>query len=235
MAVLGDRDQRDPAELQGEPDSAAIRIRQTLQQGGVVVLDNTRGRVVRGTDTFFVAGVDPYVARRPEWRQAEIFGAIPRGGSTPLLLSHVPGAVLAAPDSAFPLVVAGNTFCGRVEVPGAARLAWVNTTLFPGSLVPGTSRLYRVNGNGLFVTCGVGYSFVPVRLGAPPEVALITFRRAADATQRPDTASAALDSLLRVYGQRPDSARPDSARPDSARAGAPRADTAAPRDTTRGD
>ncbi|HEX2190293.1 MAG TPA: metallophosphoesterase [Longimicrobiaceae bacterium] len=213
LAVLGDRDQRDPGELQGRPDSAAIRIRQLLQESGVVVLENERGRVVRGGDTAYIAGIDPYVPRRPEWRQAEIFGAIPRGGSTPVLLSHTPAGVLAAPDSAYPLVLAGNTFCGRVEVPGAARLSWVNTQQLPGALLPGADRLYRVDGNGLFITCGVGYTFVPVRLGAPPEVALVTLRRPAGAAddeparRGPD---AAIDSLLRVYGQSGDSARIDT-------------------------
>ena len=232
MAVMGDRDQRDPGESQGEPDSAAIRIRQVLEQGGVIVLDNERGRLVRGGDTAYVAGIDPYVPRRPEWRQAEIFGAIPRSGSTPLLLSHSPGGVLAAPDSAYPLVVAGNTFCGRVEVPGTTRLSWINTVQLPGSRVAGTERLYRVDGNGLFITCGVGYGFVPVRLGAPPEVALITLRRpvSAEPAASPDSSNAALDSLLRVYESRADS----GARRDSTAAAAPTPRDTAARDTTRG-
>jgi len=230
MAVLGDRDERDPSESQGEPDSTGIRIRQVLQQSGVIVLDNERGRMVRGGDTAYVAGIDPYVARRPEWRQAEIFAAIPRAGSTPLLLSHSPGGVLAAPDSAYPLVLAGNTFCGRVEVPGSTRLSWVNTTLLPAARVPGTERLYRVDGNGLFITCGTGYGFVPVRLGAPPEVALVTLRRpvAAEAQASPDSSNAALDSLLQVYQARADSGM----RRDSAATATP-GDTAA-RDTTAG-
>lgn len=230
MAVMGDRDQRDPGESQGEPDSAAIRIRQVLQQSGVIVLDNERGRLVRGGDTAYVAGIDPYVPRRPEWRQAEIFGAIPRSGSTPLLLSHSPAGVLAAPDSAYALVVAGNTFCGRVEVPGTPRLSWVNTTQLPGNRIAGTERLYRVDGNGLFITCGVGYGFVPVRLGAPPEIALITLRRpvSAEPAASPDSSNAALDSLLQVYEARADS----GARRDSTASATP-GDTAA-RDTTRG-
>jgi hypothetical protein len=194
------------------------------------VLDNERGRMVLNGDTAYVAGIDPYVPRRPEWRQAEIFAAIPRTGSTPLLLSHSPGGVIAAPDSTYPLVLAGNTFCGRVEVPGSARLSWVNTTLLPTSRVRGTERLYRVGGNGLFITCGTGYGFVPVRLGSPPEVALVTLRRpvTAEPTVSPDSSNAALDSLLQVYQARADSGM----RRDSAATATPR-DTAA-RDTTAG-
>jgi predicted MPP superfamily phosphohydrolase len=218
MAVLGDRDKRDPGENPGaEPDSAAIRLRQTLQQSGVVVLENERGRVVRGADTLFIAGLDPFTPRRPEWRQAEIFAAIPRSGSTPVLLSHLPAGVLAAPDSTYPLVLAGNTFCGRIEVPGTPRLSWVNSQQLPGALLPGTDRLYRVDGNGLFITCGVGYSFVPVRLGAPPEVALVTLRRPASAAPETDAAdnTATMDSLLQVYGQQADTTARDTAAADT--------------------
>lgn len=222
MAVLGDRDKRDPEELQGgEADSTALRIVQTLQQNGVVVLNNERGRMVRGGDTAYVAGLDPYVARKPEWRQAEIFASIPRAGATPLVLSHMPAAVYAAPDSTYPLMLAGHTFCGRVEVPGTPRLSWVNTELFPSPAVriPGADRLYRVGGNGLFVTCGVGYSFVPVRLGAPPEVALITLRRVGGPKAAEKTPPAAnMDSLLQQYQRRPagaDTTGRDTARRDT--------------------
>jgi predicted MPP superfamily phosphohydrolase len=202
LAVLGDRDKREEGELQGAPDSAAIRLVQTLQRSGVVVLQNERGRVVRGGDTAYIAGLDPYVARKPAWRQAEIFASIPRAGSTPVLLSHMPAAVYAAPDSTYPLVLSGHTFCGRVEVPGTPRLSWVNTELFPSPTVriPGAERLYRVDGNGLFVTCGVGYGFVPVRLGAPPEVALITLRKVGTDTEKADTTRRpSVDSLLQQY------------------------------------
>ncbi|HEV2147149.1 MAG TPA: metallophosphoesterase [Longimicrobiaceae bacterium] len=211
MAVLGDRDKRDPGDgPSSEPDSAAIRLRQVLHDNGIVVLENERGRVVRGSDTIYIAGIDPFVPRRPAWRQAEIFSAIPRAGSTPILLSHLPAGVLAAPDSAYPLVLAGNTFCGRVEVPGSPRLSWVNSEQLPGGRIPGEDRLYRVDGNGLFITCGVGYSFVPVRLGAPPEVALVTLRRPASeaAEEAPAAARPSIDSLLQVYGQQTDSAAP---------------------------
>lgn len=211
LAVLGDRDRRDESELDaGEADSTAIRIVQTLNRHGIVVLQNERGRVVRGGDTAYVAGIEPHLPRKPQWRQAEVFASIPRAGATPLLLSHMPAGVYAAPDSAYPLVLSGHTFCGRVEVPGTPRLSWANRELFPNPAmrIAGTDRLYRVDGNGLFVTCGVGYSFVPVRLGAPPEVALVTLRSPAaaeaapeDTVRRPD-----VDSLLQQYERQRDTA-----------------------------
>jgi predicted MPP superfamily phosphohydrolase len=29
-------------------------------------------------------------------------------------------------------------------------------------------RIFRVKGSTLFITCGVGYGFIPVRFGSPP-------------------------------------------------------------------
>lgn len=217
MAVLGDHDELDASENEGKPDSAAFRTVQVLKQNGILVLQNERGKVGRGKDTIYVAGIDPYVARRPDWRQEEIFKGIPRIGITALLLSHMPQGALAAPDSAYPLVLAGHTFCGRVEVPGTPRLSWYNTEIYPSSRVGGADRLYRVRGNGLFISCGIGYSFVPVRLGAPPEVVLITLRAAQAAPTGADSARTPnLDSLIQKYERRDTTAGRDTAKKDTA-------------------
>ncbi|MBV9773069.1 MAG: hypothetical protein JO040_03930, partial [Gemmatimonadetes bacterium] len=161
-------------------------------------------------------GIDPYVARRPEWRQEEIFKGIPRSGITALLLSHMPQGALAAPDSAYPLVLSGHAFCGRIEVPGTPRLSWYNTEIYPSSRVPGTDRLYRVRGNGLFISCGIGHTYVPVRLGAQPEVVLVTLRAAAAASTAADSAKTPnLDSLIQKYERRDTTAGKDTARKDT--------------------
>ena len=66
----------------------------------------------------------------------------------------------------------------------------------------------------MFVTCGTGYGFVPVRFGAPPEVALVTLHpvlppNATAAAARADSAS--LDTLLQRYQRSDTSVAPDSA------------------------
>jgi hypothetical protein len=105
-----------------------------------------------------------------------------------------------------------------VEVPGTPRLAWFNTQVLTGTPDPGKTRIWRIRGATVFATCGLGYSFVPVRFGAPPEVALITLRAvgralAADSAQGP--AQPNVDSLIRVFQAR-DTTRRDSTRGDSA-------------------
>jgi predicted MPP superfamily phosphohydrolase len=211
FAVLGNED---VAEDRDAPDSTAVRTRQALQRAGVVLLENRRAPLIRNGDTAYVGGIDPYTARRPEWQRAEIFGAVPGAPATTILLSHMPVAALSLPTGKYPAVLAGHTFCGQVEVPGTPRLAWLNTEVLPGTPNPAVTRIYRVRGSTLFVTCGVGFGYVPVRFGAPPEVAMITLRgagttAAADSTRGPGAVN--VDSLIQQFT--PDSApsAPDSA------------------------
>lgn len=199
LAVLGDRDM---AEQPRGPDSAQIRIREALARNGVEVLVNARARVSRGGDTAFVAGIEPFTARRPDWRRAETWNGIPAGPSTVLVLSHMPVAAATIPTGRYPAMIAGHTFCGEVTVPGTPRLSWLNTEVFPGTPEPARTRIHRIRGATLFVTCGVGFGYVPVRYGAPPEVALITLRAAGPVGA--DTAAAApagmdTDSLIRAF------------------------------------
>lgn len=209
FAVLGNEDQLDDSDGM-QIDSLQLRVTEVLRANGIVVLRNERARFVRGDDTAFVAGLEPYFSRRPPWRQSQILSAIPTSGTTPLLLSHMPAAIAATQQMVpgrYPAVVAGHSLCGPVEAPGTPRLVWLNTEVLPGAEAPATDRLRRIGNASLFVTCGVGHSYLPARFGGVPEVALITLRRPggtepADTVRGPDP-----DSLANIYMQRQDSVR----------------------------
>lgn len=204
VAVLGRRDAR--------TDSLEARVEDVLQRGGVRVLENARTGFVRGGDTLQIAGIDGELLSESAADQKWIATTL-QGGTTPLLLVASPTVIGNIPDDYFPLVVAGNTFCGQVDVPGSPRLSWwtgEGLQLEPYR-VGESDRLFRVSGNGLVLTCGIGHSYVPVRFGSPPEILMITLRRAgAPVAAAPDTAAqagaSAADSLLLDYEQRQDSA-----------------------------
>ena len=128
----------------------------------------------------------------------------------------MPVTAVTLPTDRYPIMLAGHTFCGQVEVPGTPRLAWFNTTVLPGTADPAKTRIWRIRGATVFATCGLGYSYVPVRFGAPPEVALITLRAVGQAVAT-DSAKAVqeanVDSLIQSFQQR------DTAKTDSAAAG----------------
>jgi len=194
LAVLGDRDIR--------TDSLGEAITRTLGRQGIRVLKNGSVPFVHGNDTAYVAGVDPDLVGEPVGDQEWILSQL-GGGRRALLLTHNPLMTARAPDNRFPGALAGGVFCGRVEVPGTPRVSWVNENSLPGSVVPGVPRIYRFDKTVMYVTCGVGYSFVPVRFGAPPEIALVTLHVAGQ--REPQVSEAALDSmnidsLLTRYG-----------------------------------
>jgi len=203
MAVLGTSDETE--EPQGNPDSARIKTVEALLRSGVSVLRNSRAAFGRGGDTAYIGGVEPYLARRADWRKADAFYGAGEGPSTMVMLSHMPVTAVTVPTGRYPVILSGHTFCGNVEVPMTPRLAWFNTQVLPGTANPARTRIWRVRGSTLFATCGLGYSFVPVRFGYPPEIALITLRAVGPAPSKVDSAKAQqpnVDSLIQVFQQR---------------------------------
>ena len=100
----------------------------------------------------------------------------PGEGDVRIVLAHRPDAVfLLEPRSRVDLVVAGHTHGGQVQLPfvGPPTIA---------SRVPrevGAGGLHELDGRSLYVSRGVGVErgqAPKIRLGAPPEVAVITLR-----------------------------------------------------------
>jgi predicted MPP superfamily phosphohydrolase len=211
MAVLGHTDEVDDPEATS--DSIRDQTMQAFARAGIQVLRNSRGSFVRGRDTGYIAGLAPFVARKGEQTQAAIYAGIPGGPHTAVVLSHMSAVAARIPEDKWPVILSGHAFCGPVEVPGTPRLSWINTEVLPIANGSPTQRSYRINGHALFITCGVGYSFLPARFSTPPEVALITLK-SVPSTPRPDSVKAAaaanLDSLADAM-QRRTAARNDSA------------------------
>jgi uncharacterized protein len=104
-----------------------------------------------------------------------------------VLLSHNPNSFHRAAELGIELSLAGHTHGGQVKVE------IVDHSVSPARLIsPFVAGLYRLpmaNGNGssagsaankaaLYVNRGLGTFGFPVRLGVPPEITLLTLRRA---------------------------------------------------------
>jgi len=198
VAVLGDRDIR--------TDSLEARVVEILEANDVQVLRNSSAAVAIRGDTAFVAGIDPDMVRMNFADQQWILATLGETGRTPLLLTHLPALATRAPEGRFPLILSGGTFCGQIEIPGTPRLSWVQNEALPGAYIQDTQRLFRVQGSTLFVACGIGYGFVPIRFAAPPEVAIVTLSRVGPRTPEVDSGSVA-DTLIQRF-QRPPAEEP---------------------------
>ena len=155
FAVLGNHDDdRDmPAALTGK---------------GFVVLKDQRTQLsVRG-ETLTLAGIRFWT------RRAENIARIVKGAEgTLLLLAHDPRRLVEAARLKVPAVLSGHTHGGQIVLPGVGAIARRSFPVWSG--------LGQQDDTSIFVSRGVGTIYVPVRINCPPEVALLTLRRHAQA------------------------------------------------------
>jgi predicted MPP superfamily phosphohydrolase len=137
-------------------------LRAALARAHVTLLEN--GAVARGP--LAVAGFDDQYTRH---------AAI---GRTMAALAPLPGAVVAfthspdlAPDlpGSVTLLLAGHTHCGQVVLPFWGPV--VSVTRYGNRYLCG---LVREGSRTVIVTAGLGTSDAPFRLGAPPDLWLVT-------------------------------------------------------------
>jgi hypothetical protein len=132
-----------------------------------------RGRAVPlrfGGALLNVAGVDYQRSGRSYLRGAERL-ALP--GAYNVLLSHNPDVFPVAAEKGYDLTLAGHTHGGQVNVEILHQP--INAARFFTPFVYG---LYRRGAAAEYVTRGIGTIGVPVRFGAPPEIALLRLRKA---------------------------------------------------------
>jgi predicted MPP superfamily phosphohydrolase len=151
---------------------AADELRTALEARGIDVLRNEAVPVPspRGGDgpPLHVVGLGPV---RPGLADAEeALDGLPRDAPR-VVLMHNPTAFPTLPPGSAPLAVAGHTHCGQIALPGFPRWSYLALTAEEEVVADGFApRDYGPPGNRLFVTCGIGFSLVPVRINAPPQV-----------------------------------------------------------------
>jgi predicted MPP superfamily phosphohydrolase len=174
FAVMGNHDYlRDRS-----PNTAASRtryndiqrLRALLARRGITVLDNAAQPL--GSERFYIAGVDDYTTGHADldaaMRATQLaLSTLP--GTATVLLSHNPDIVLDLGTWKPSLILAGHTHGGQIRLPGVG--AVVTHSALPRRHAMGLTRYHDVP---LFVTRGIGYSGVDLRLGCAPEVALLT-------------------------------------------------------------
>ena len=163
-------DRADPRPPSGS--ATALGWRAYLEERGVRVLVNEGVRIERGGASFWLGGVDDLEEGRPDIRAALAGRA---EGELTILLSHHPDYFSKSVEHDVDLQVSGHTHGGQIRIFG-----WAPVT---HSLCGYVSGLYRDGDAQMFVSRGVGVSLVPVRIGAPAEVATIRLRCGDTASQ----------------------------------------------------
>lgn len=133
------------------------------QPFNLIGVDYQRDSMTRGPHGAMLSGVEHLVRR----------------DVTNILLSHNPNSFHRAAELGIELSLAGHTHGGQVKVE------IVDHSISPARLITDfVAGLYRLPMNGsakqaaLYVNRGLGTFGVPVRLGVPPEITLLTLRSA---------------------------------------------------------
>jgi uncharacterized protein len=156
---------------------AADELTTALEEKGVRVLLNESavlpGRDSQDPELHIVGLGSPHAG--PVDVQASLHG-IPDGAPR-VVLMHNPLAFPELPAGSAPLALAGHTHCGQIALPGSPHWSYLGLTHEEALVADGFAfDAYGASGNSLFVTCGIGFSLIPARIAAPPQIAFFELR-----------------------------------------------------------
>jgi uncharacterized protein len=140
-------------------------LRRMFKKYRIPLLVNRHKVIETEQGPFAVAGIDDLRSGFPD------LGAALKGlnPSTPtVLLSHRPEIFPEAAAQGVPLTLAGHYHGGQIKLSlpgGDISLAHLRTPFAEG--------LHRIDASHLYVSAGIGTTFTPVRLNAPPEVTVV--------------------------------------------------------------
>jgi predicted MPP superfamily phosphohydrolase len=152
-------------------------ITELFRQTGVRILRAANASIKANGESFNLIGVDFQSARRfgpsPAVKKllAGIEGIVDRDRVN-ILLSHNPDTFDRAAELGIELSLAGHTHGGQ------AALEFISPEIAPSRLVtPYVAGLFQRPGGQLYVNRGIGTIFIPIRIGAPPELTVYSLTR----------------------------------------------------------
>ena len=146
-----------------------FKVSRAFEQGGIRMLDNDALQIRRGRSVFWLAGLgDCWTLNHQIQRTlAKITDDAPV-----MAITHAPDLFPELP-ARVSLLLAGHTHGGQVNLPLLGRL--VVPSQFGSRYAIGH---IEEKGRHLFVSPGIGTSIMPVRFRVPPEISVVTLRRA---------------------------------------------------------
>jgi hypothetical protein len=148
-----------------------------LEHEGISCLENATALLPRKGSTLALMGLQDPMARNGRFRRM-VFGPGPRPAEAArdiptdafrICMNHRPSEWEQALAAGARLTLSGHTHGGQINpIPG------LNSARILG---PRTEGLYREGGDLLYVSRGLGVVGLPIRIGAAPEIVILTLKR----------------------------------------------------------
>lgn len=184
FAVLGNHDYSLMNEHSDEHPYVADQVRDAATRAGIHMLDNASVGLRRGSDTasgvLYLAGVGERWAKNDDVSAA--LSQVPAGAPR-ILFMHDPDTYAKIPAGAAPLAIAGHTHAMQFDVPWLSDWLWRHYFSDTGSGLQGWVSNYGAAGNHLYINRGLGFSIVPARINAVPQLTVFHLVRDTTAVQ----------------------------------------------------
>ena len=180
-AVLGNHDYDLMNEHSEKDNHVARRVRFALDSAGIRMLDNKAialypaGADSTSANALWLVGVGEKWAHNdhPDSALARVPAGAPR-----LVFMHDPDSFAHIAADAAPVAVAAHTHGMQLGIPFVSDWMWRTYFSDEGSGVAGWIDGFGKPGNHLYINRGIGFSVLPMRVGAPPELTVFTLSRA---------------------------------------------------------
>jgi hypothetical protein len=185
-AVLGNHDYSLMNE-NSRPDSANVtarRVSAALDSAGVRMMDNRSYAMPSSaadsadSSRLYIVGVGEKWARsdHPDRALAKVPAGAPR-----IVFMHDPDSFARIPAGEAPIAVAAHTHAMQFDIPFLSDFYWYHFETDAGATgVEGWLKHYGAAGNRLYVNRGVGFSALPIRVNAVPQLTVFTLTRTRD-------------------------------------------------------
>jgi len=174
-AILGNHDYWDDKTVQREGQGPTV-ARRALEAVGIPVYENDAARLTKAGRPFWLAGLGDQLAYLParRFRPVRRIGVDDLGATLGkvtddapvILLAHEPDVAMRVP-SRVALQLSGHTHGGQVRLFGWSPVV---PSRYGNRLAYGHTR----TSCDVVISGGLGCSIMPIRLGVPPEIVLVT-------------------------------------------------------------
>ncbi len=153
-------------------------LESSLEAKGVRVLKNEAVALKRSGDAptnpdhpLYIVGVGPYYPHEADVRKA--FSGLPETAPR-IILMHNPQPYENIPAGQAPLTLAGHTHGGQIRIPFLPSWSWLSIVKGREVHADGWIKDFGHENNRLYVSKGIGFSIVPIRINCRPELAFFT-------------------------------------------------------------
>jgi uncharacterized protein len=183
FAVLGNHDYGLDDDATIPPAELASDVARVLSGLGITVLEDAAVKLPdpklgagQESQPLYLAGVGSHNAEGHEPTQA--VSAVPEGQPR-IVMMHNPHSFRTLPARAAPVAVAGHTHGAQVRIPFLPGRSWLaRYEGAPAHTAGWAGAEFGQPGNNLYVNRGIGFSGLPLRFGARPELTFMTLFRA---------------------------------------------------------